>query len=100
MRVFALFAALCGLLVTSVAAHDQILRGRGLHAMDNSESLSVEGYTKVFCMSDRCHAPPPEFEGGALIGMILGFGVTGCFVIFGFITIILDEKRRHIAYAE
>lgn len=43
-------------------------------------------------------AEKPEFEGGALIGVILGFSVTFIFMLYGAIRIILDECQRHVDY--
>lgn len=45
-------------------------------------------------------AEKPEFEGGALIGVILGFSVTFIFMLYGAIRIIMDECHRHAEYKE
>ena len=98
MRASFILAAIC-LLFASVTANDQILRGRALHTSPE-DTKSTKGFTKVFCMSHECHAEPAEFEGGHLIGLIVGFVVTAGFMLFGVIVIIKDEIDRHGKYAQ
>ena len=66
--------------------------------MGKEESGSLEGFTNKFCMTSDCMAEKPEFEGGPLVGVILGFSVTFLFMLFGAIKIIIDEIERHAKY--
>ena len=91
MRVSPLSAALCCLLMSSAFASH--LHGRSLHE-NKADSLSDDGYTDKFCMKDFCFGPDPEFEGGNLIGVVLGFAVTGIFMIFGIVVQIRDAIHR------
>lgn len=92
MRVSSLLVLSC-LFMSYVAAANGALRGRKLHT-EKEDSNSEQGFTDRFCMSDKCHAEKPEFEGGNLIGIIVGFVVTGLFMIFGVVVIIRDEIKR------
>lgn len=92
MRVSSLLVLSC-LFMSYVAAANGALRGRKLHG-DKDESNSEQGFTDKFCMGDECHAPKPEFDGANLAGLIIGFVVTGLFMIFGVIVIIRDEINR------
>jgi len=84
-------------MMVSVMANET-LRGRALHT-EKAETKSTKGFTDIFCMSDKCHAEAPEFEGANLIGLAVGFTVTAGFMIFGVIVIIRDEIKRHKDYA-
>ena len=92
MRVSPLFAGLCCMLMSGVFANH--LRGRSLHPEDKSESKSTQGYTDDFCMTDECFGPDPEFDGANMIGVVLGFAVTGLFMIFGIVVQIRDAIHR------
>ena len=92
MRVSSLLVLSC-LFMSYVAAANGALRGRKLHA-EKEDSNSEQGFTDRFCMSDKCYAEKPEFEGGTLIGIIVGFVVTGLFMLFGVVVIIRDEIKR------
>ena len=92
MRVSPLFAGLCCMLMSGVLANN--LRGRSLHAEDKSESKSTQGYTDDFCNVDACYGDDPEFEGANLVGVIVGFAVTGLFMLFGIVVQIRDAIRR------
>ena len=45
-------------------------------------------------MTEKCHAPKPEFDGANLIGLCIGFTVTAIFMTFGVVVIIRDEIHR------
>ena len=100
MRVSPFLAALCGLLMIScivAADSDNHLRGRSLHPLPD-ETKSVQGYTKTFCSLDICHGEDPVFEDGNLVGLAIGFTVTGIFMTFGVVVIIRDEMHRVVNY--
>ena len=92
MRVSPLFAALCCMLMSSAFANH--LKGRSLNDFKKEDSLSSDGFTDQMCMSDVCFGPDPEFDGANLIGVILGFVVTGAFMIFGIFVQIRDAIKR------
>lgn len=62
---------------------------------DKGDSRSQKYYTDVFNMGPDSYGPEEEFEGMYLLGMIIGFIVTGFFMIFGVIVIVRDEILRH-----
>ena len=95
MRVSATAASL---IVASVTATDTVLRGRSLHTL-KEDTASVEGFTNAFCTASFCTAPENEFEGASLVGLIVGFTVTFCAMLFAVIVIIRDEIKRHKDYA-
>ena len=87
--------AACALLCTLGAAEETVLRGRALHNSEKGDSRATKYFTDFFNVSKNTHGEAPEFEGAYLVGMILGFLVTGGFMIFGVTTLILDEIKRH-----
>ena len=94
MRVsaIAILAALC-----MVASAETALKGRALYDRKKEDSRS-QVYTDTFNMSPNTWGPDATFDGGNQIGLILGFVITGCFMIFAWGTLIWDEKQRHEAY--
>ena len=55
----------------------------------------MNGYTQVFTYEANTRGAPETFEGSYQIGLIVGMITTWSFMIFGIITIIVDEVRRH-----
>ena len=72
----------------------EVLKGRALHG-EESDTRSVNGYTRVFTYESNTRGAPETFEGGYQIGLVVGMITTWAFMIFGIITIITDEVRRH-----
>jgi|Transcript_43156 hypothetical protein len=94
MRVSALIAA-SSLLFAAAAASD-VLKGRSLHQTQGESKSNL--YTITFKEGPNTNGGPEEFEGGNLIGLIIGFVCTGIFMIFASIEIILDEIARHASF--
>ena len=85
---------LCLGAVLAAMTSAEVLKGRALHG-EQSDTRSVNGYTKVFTYEPNTRGSPATFEGGYQIGLIVGMITTWSFLIFGIITIIADEIRRH-----
>ena len=96
MRVSEILAVSSFLL--AIASAQQVLEGRQLHG-DPGESRS-QFFTETFNQSPSGFAPRPTFEGGWQLGLILGFVTTGCFMLYGVIVLIWDERNRHIEFKQ
>ena len=81
-------------------ANPENYRIRSENNGNKGDSRSQKYYTEVFNMAPDSYGPEEEFEGMYLLGMIIGFIVTGFFMIFGFIVIVRDEVLRHKKFEE
>ena len=96
MRVLAnAVLAACALLCALGAAEENVLRGRALHVDNKADTRATKYFTDVFNVAPNTHGEAPTFEGTYLAGIIVGFLVTGGFLIFGFTAIVWDECKRH-----
>ena len=93
MRVSTLM--LLGALATMSAA--EVLKGRALHG-EESDTRSVNGYTRTFTYEADTRGPPETFEGMYQYGLVIGMISTWAFLLFGFTVIIIDECRRHARF--
>lgn len=95
MRAFALLAA-CQALSATVQA-EEVLSGRKLHSGNPDESRS-EYFTTTISTRPELVGKPEEFEGLYLVGLIVGFILTGLFMAFAIFWIVKDEIERHWFY--
>jgi hypothetical protein len=56
--------------------------------------------TQQFNLHPTTHAPEIEIEGTTMVGIVIGFSVTGIFLITAMILILRDECLRHARYAK
>ena len=95
MRVSTLLAASSALAL--IASAEQVLQGRSLHNEDPDDSRS-ETFTIKIPHGPEFHGGEETFEGMYQVGVILGFIVTGLFMLFGAVTLCMDEANRHKMY--
>ena len=95
MRAFALLAACQAL--SAVAQAEEVLSGRKLHSGNADESRS-EYYTETISTRSDLSGDPEKFEGLYLVGLIVGFILTGLFMAFAIFWIVKDEIERHWFY--
>ena len=96
MRVFAMLAVAS--LMSAAVLAEEALQGRMLHEGDKTKSRSTKYYTDKFNNGPETHGEPAEFEGGYMVGAILGFLFTGIFMVFAVINSLWDEYKRHKFY--
>ena len=96
MRVSASTLLLASALLVAFSSAEQVLGGRNLH-QEKGESRS-KYYTDVFSQGDSYNGGHEKFEGGYLAGVVCGFIVTGVFMIFAVINLVVDEYQRHGAF--
>ena len=67
---------------------------------EDEDGLPYREFTQVFSSKEGTYTPFTGTEGRELtdmsmIGLIVGFGCTGVFILFSLINIIVDEVQRH-----
>ena len=96
MRVFAMLAVAS--LMSAAVLAKEALQGRMLHDETGKEGSRSKYYTQEFNNGPLTHGKPAEFEGGYMIGCIIGFLLTGIFMICAVINSLYDEYKRHKFY--
>ena len=84
--------------MASVTEAEQVLKVRDLHSGVPGDSRS-SAFTKEFNEAANTNGGKDDYEGMYGVGVIVGFVLTGIFMIFAMAWIILDEIQRHKAYA-
>ena len=64
-----------------------------------ADSRSQQYFTAHFNLAEDTRGDRATFDGANLIGMIVGFVVTGAFMIFASAVLIRDEMNRHAKFA-
>ena len=83
----------------AIAQAEEVLRGRKLHEGDKNQSRS-KYYTDTFINKPENVGKPADYEGMYGIGLIVGFVLTGLFMIFAIFWIVKDEIDRHATYKQ
>ena len=97
MRAFALLAL--SQILCAVTQAEEVLKGRKLHDGDKTQSRS-KYYTDTFVNDPRLVGKPADFDGMFGIGLIVGFILTGLFMVFAIFWIVRDEIERHGTYKQ
>ena len=72
---------------------------------DDEDGLPYREFTQVFSNREGTYTPftgtgGQELTDMSMIGLIIGFGCTGVFILFSLINIIIDEVQRHADFEQ